>query len=121
MTHISVEGDNLVVEVQGWHKLWALMSRFEVPLEHVSGVRSGANERPSGIRAPGTYIPRFITAGTFHHDGKKVFWDVRDPAKAIAIDLQDEDYSTLIVEVADPQLVISNIETALFHAHYRIQ
>jgi hypothetical protein len=121
MTNISVEGDKLVIEVQGWHKLWSLMSRLEIPLDHVSGVRSAADERASGIRAPGTYIPGIITAGTFHHDGKKVFWDVHDPAKAIAIDLHDDCYSTLIIEVSDPQSAISNIESALFHAHYRIQ
>lgn len=121
MTNISVEGDQLVVEVRGWHKLWSLMSRFEIPLEHVGGVRGAANERPIGLRAPGTHIPGIITAGTFHYDGKKVFWDVRDPANAIAIDLQDEDYSTLIVEVADPGLAMSNLEGALFHAQYRVQ
>jgi len=121
MTNITVEEDKLVIEVQGWHKLWSLMSRLEVPLEHVNGVRSAADERPSGIRAPGTYLPGIITAGTFRQDGKKVFWDVHDPAKAIAIDLQDESYSTLIIEVADPRSAISNIESALFHAHHRIQ
>jgi hypothetical protein len=121
MTAISVEDDKLVVEVQGWHKLWSLTSRLEIPLAHVSGVRSAADERPRGIRAPGTFIPGVITAGTFHHNGKKAFWDVHDAGKAIAIDLQDECYSMLIVEVADPQLTISNIETAIFHAQYRMQ
>ena len=121
MTNITVEGEKLVVEVQGWHKLWALVSRLEIPLDHVSGVRSATDERPGGIRAPGTHIPGIITAGTFLHDGKTVFWDVRDPANAIAIELHDETYSTLIVEVSDPQSVISNIETAVFHARYRVQ
>jgi hypothetical protein len=121
MTNISVQGDNLVIDVQGWHKLWSFMSRLEIPLDHVSGVRGAADERARGIRAPGTHIPGIITAGTFHYDGKKVFWDVRDSAKAVAIDLHDESYSTLIVEVSDPQSALSNIETALFDAHYRIQ
>jgi uncharacterized protein (DUF1778 family) len=35
--------------------------------------------------------------------------------------LQDESYSTLIIEVADPSSAVSNIELALFHAHHRIQ
>ena len=121
MTNVTVEDDKLVIQVQGWHKLWSLMSRLEIPLEHVSGVRSAADERPSGIRAPGTYIPGIITAGTFYQDGKKVFWDIHDPANAIAIDLQDENYSTLVIEVADPRSAMSNIESALFNAHYRIQ
>jgi hypothetical protein len=121
MTNVTVEDEKLVIEVQGWHKLWSLRSRLEVPLEHVSGVRTAADERPGGIRAPGTHIPGIIAAGTFYQDGKKVFWDVHNPANAIAVDLQDESYSTLIVEVADPRTAMSNIESALFNAHYRIQ
>ena len=121
MTNVTVEDDRLLIDVQGWHKLWTLRSRLEVPLENVVGVRSAVDERPSGIRAPGTHIPGIIAAGTFYHDGKKVFWDVHDPANAIAIDLQDENYSTLIIEVADPRSAMSNLDSALFDAHYRIQ
>ena len=113
MTNVSIEDDKLVIEVQGWDKLWSLKSRLEIPLDHVRGVRSAAEERAGGIRAPGTYIPGVITAGTFHQHGAKVFWDVHNPAKAIAVDLQDERYSALVVEVADPDLAISQIQGAL--------
>ena len=103
MTKVSTSNGKLIVDVQGLDKLWSLKSRLELPLEHISGVRSAAAERVRGIRAPGTYIPGVITAGTFHQIGSKVFWDVHDSAKAIAIDLHDERFSTLIVEAADPE------------------
>jgi hypothetical protein len=38
-----------------------------------------------------------------------VFWDVHDPAKAIAIALRDEHYSKLMIEVEDPANQVSII------------
>jgi hypothetical protein len=65
MTKVRTSDGKLVIDVEGWDKLWAFMSRLEIPLNHISG-----------IRAPDTHIPGVITAGTFHQIGKKVFWDV---------------------------------------------
>ena len=113
MTHVTTSEGKLVVEVQGWDKLWAFKGRLEIPLEHVSGIRAAENERVRGIKAPGTYIPGVITAGTFHRVGSKVFWDVHDHARAIAIDLHDDRYAALIVEVADPEATIREIERAI--------
>ena len=62
---------------------------------------------------PGTNIPGVLTAGTFYQDGKRIFWDVHRPEKAIVIDLHDERFSQLIVEVADPQDAVKLIQTAL--------
>jgi hypothetical protein len=117
MTNVSIEEEKLVVEVQGWHKLWSLMSRLEIPLDHVSGVRTAAEERVRGIRLPGTYLPGGITAGAFLHKGRWVFWDVHDQENAIAIDLQDERFSALIIEVADPAATIRAIERAIAPAN----
>lgn len=51
--------------------------------------------------------------GTFYQDGKRVFWDVHRPEKTIVIDLHDERYSELIVEVDDPEQAIKLIQNAL--------
>jgi hypothetical protein len=98
----------------GLHKIWALKSRLEIPVDHISAVRRAADEHVRGIRLPGTQIPGLITAGTYYEPGgKRVFWDVCDQEKAIAIDLQDESLSTLVVEVADPEASIREILNAL--------
>ena len=39
-----------------------------------------------------------------------VFWDVHDPDKAIAIDLRDEHYGHLVIEVDDPEREIGRIQ-----------
>jgi hypothetical protein len=48
-----------------------------------------------GIRMPGTNVPGVITAGTFYHDGKRVFWDVYH-TKTIVIASHDERFNELM-------------------------
>jgi hypothetical protein len=62
---------------------------------------------------PGTQIPGILTAGTFYQQGKCVFWDVHHPDDTVVIDLRDERYSQLIVEVADPAAAVSLVRSAL--------
>ncbi len=54
-----------------------------------------------------------ITAGTFHQIDGKVFWNVHDPEKAIAVDLRDEDFSSLVIEVPDPDASMLEIDRAI--------
>lgn len=113
MTTVTISDGKLLIEVQGWDKLWALKSHLEVPLEHVKAVRSAKDERVQGIRAPGTYYPGIIAAGSFHQIGKHVFWDVHNQDRAIAIDLHDERYTTLVLEVEHPEVTMAEIEKAI--------
>jgi len=118
VTRVSIIDGALTIEVQGWDKLWSLTSRLEIPLEHVIDVRP-ADDQVEGIRAPGTHVPGVITAGTFVQEGNSVFWDVRDLTKAIALDLRDERYSKLVIEVADPNEIIGDIKQALFRNRFQ--
>jgi hypothetical protein len=54
-----------------------------------------------------------LTAGTFYQHGKRVFWDVHNPENTVVIELRDERYDELIVEVADPQLTVEQVRAAL--------
>jgi hypothetical protein len=115
MAQVSIDRDTLVVEIEGADKLWALKSRLAIPLAHVRGATAdpGILHEPKGIRAPGTHLPGVITAGTFYVDGERVFWDVHEAAKAIVIELSDERYARLIVQVADPAATVALIERAI--------
>ena len=116
MVDLSIADGNLTLHVRGADKLWAFKGSLEVPLAHVAGVRADpdiAHGWWHGIRLLGTNLPGVITAGTFHQDGKRVFWDVHNPANTIVIELRDERYDELIVEVADPQAAVKLIQDAL--------
>jgi hypothetical protein len=113
---LSIAEGKLVLHVQGADKLWAFKSSLEIPLVHIAGVRTDpeiARGWYHGIRMPGTNVPGVITAGTFYQDGKRVFWDVHHPEKTIVIDLHDERFNQLVVEVADPNAAVKLVQTAL--------
>lgn len=116
MVDVSVEGDRVRFDVDGWDKMWALKSRLEIPLAHITSVR--VDPEPArgwwhGFRMPGTQIPGVLTAGTFYqHDGA-VFYDVHDPEHTIVIELDHEHYRRLVVEVADPAAAVSLLEDAI--------
>ena len=113
MVHITSEGGKLTLELEGWDRLWAFKSRLEIPQANIRGVRADpevARGLWKGIRAPGTHVPGVIIAGTYYKKGQRVFWDVKDPQKAIVIDLADERYNQLIVEVEDPPRAVQQIQ-----------
>ncbi len=116
MVELSISGGNLLLHVQGADRLWALKSSLEIPLQHVAGIRADPSIARGwwhGIRMPGTSIPGVITAGTFYQHGQRVFWDVHNPDNTIVIDLRDERYNQLIVEVADPTTAVALVESVL--------
>lgn len=116
MVDLSISEGKLTLHVRGADKLWAFKSTLEIPLVHIAGVRADpgtASGSYHGIRMPGTNLPGVITAGTFYQDGKRVFWDVHHPERTIVINLHDETYNQLIIEVDDPAAAIELIQNAL--------
>ena len=118
MVRIQLTRSELCLEVEGLHKVWALKSRLQFPLASVQSARVDAElaARPRGLRAPGTYLPKIITAGTFYADKKRWFWDVSDPKNALVIELAGEKYQVLVIEVADPKRAVAQIEAAIGRA-----
>jgi hypothetical protein len=105
-------------EIEGLDKLWSLRSRLEIPLDHIRGARLDPDVARGwwhGIRAAGTNVPGVVTAGTFYQHGKRVFWDVHDPERTVIVELADERYDELIVEVADPVSTVGTLQESLRH------
>ena len=117
MARVSITGDDLIVDVEGLDKLWALKSRLTVPLGNVRGATAdpGIVREPKGLRAPGTHVPGVVVAGSFYADGERVFWDVHNADKAIVVELGDERYARLVIEVDDPRGTVDMIEKAVRH------
>ncbi|MCX6145741.1 MAG: hypothetical protein NTW25_00600 [Candidatus Kapabacteria bacterium] len=110
MVQIKKEENNFVFEVIGLHKLWAFKSQLVIPKEHIVNVRSHCEEENSwwkGWKLLGTSITSFLTAGSFYKDGDKIFWDVVNINNSIVIELSDENFKKLIVEVEDTHTALS--------------
>jgi hypothetical protein len=118
MVEVTVEHDTVVFTVRGLHKVLAFKSRLTVPRSHITGVRPDptAAQRLEGLRAGGSHLPGILTAGTFYldHQGsqKPTFIDVANPDNLLVIDLRDEEYQQLIIEVGDPVAVVALLATS---------
>jgi hypothetical protein len=118
MVDLSISSGNLLVNVLGADKLWAFKGSLEIPLQNVAGIRADPTIAKGwwhGWRIPGTQIPGVITAGTFYQDGKRVFWDVHNPDNTVVIELRDERYNQLVVEVDDPNGAVALVQTVSPH------
>ena len=104
MITISKDDNHFIFNVNGMHKLWAFKSELTIPFENITNAHQDIESVRGwkGWRAPGTSIPSIITAGTFYKDGNKIFWDVSNIENCIIVDLKDEDYKQLIIEVHNP-------------------
>ena len=104
MIKVTKEESNIIFDVIGMHKLWAFKSQLIIPADHILNVYQDMESIKgwSGWRAPGTSVPGLIKAGTFYKDENKIFWDVSNMDNCIIIDLKDEDYQQLIIEVENP-------------------
>lgn len=109
MVTISKQQDKFRFEVKGMHKLWAFKSELIIPAVNILNAHQKFEEIGwwKGLKAPGTHIPFLITAGTFHLEGDKIFWDVVNKENSVIVDLKDEYYKQLIVEVEDPDKAIA--------------
>jgi hypothetical protein len=115
MARVEVVGDRLSIQIEGMDRLWSLKSHLEIPLAHVAGVEAdpAAVRGWKGWRGPGAHVPGVIMSGTFHHRGDRVFWDVRDAAKAVVIRLTDERCARLVIGVDDPAQTVATIRRGL--------
>jgi len=115
MTTVEITGDQLVVTMQGWDRFWALRRRIAVPLAHVRGATAdpGMSREPAGIRMPGTYLPRVITAGTYRKDGARDFWNLRATREAVVVELTGERFRRLVLGVHDARATAEQIERSL--------
>ena len=107
MVTVTSTGNQFIIKIKGLHKIWALKSQISVSKENVIKAYQDKKELNtwSGFRIPGTYIPYLITAGTFYKKGWN-FWDVVNKDNIIIVELKDERYKKLYIEVEHPEETI---------------
>jgi hypothetical protein len=105
MASVEITPHDLIVRVHGVDRILALRSSVRVPLAHVAGVRANAAEarfddavKDSG-RGIGTFVRGRVAAGTLRLADGRSFYDVRDPRKAIVVDLRSEPFEHLVVQL----------------------
>lgn len=113
MTAVTVEVDTIKITLDGMDKVWALKGGIEIPLAQVRSVQiAPANLRPKGFRAPGTFLPGRVCAGTWRGRGTKEFWNVRRKGKTLVLELEGGEYTRVAIDVDDPAALAVEIEQA---------
>jgi hypothetical protein len=115
-TTISFQDDVIEIRLRGFRSLFALQKRVVLPLSRVESVTFETSmsidrqkDRPGkwypGMRIGGIRIKNVYNGGKFFQERSdgwdRVFWDVKSQAPTICIQLHDDYYKTVYVEVDD--------------------
>ncbi len=116
MTDVTLNRDQLRVTIHGIDVLWAFKSHLKLPLEHVVGARRNPRLRSRGpwlgAGRTNALLGYAVAAGPMLVHGRREFWVVHDPERAVSIDLLGERYQRLVIEVADPDAVVDAVNAA---------
>lgn len=114
MARLEVADGAVIVRVGFVGAMLSMRSTMRFPLSSV--VRAFADpvvkDEPRGIKAPGTYIPRVLSMGTFHAQGVKSYWNVRTGESVVVVELTGEKFDRLVIEHADAEAVAERIIAA---------
>lgn len=106
--------DRLLVRPVGFMRFWALSNGIDVPLTAVTDV--GVADRKAvriGFRAPGTYLPGVMTAGTYRSHGEKDLWLVGRTTRVVVITLHGERFTNVVAQVEDPEAAVEALRAAM--------
>ena len=102
----EVVNSELVARFTGWDHVWALRGGVRVPLAHVTGARVGnkkAETKTLSLRLGGTYVPGLLAAGLYRtRGGGRQLWAAHRGPDVLVVDLHDERWGRLVLEVPDP-------------------
>jgi hypothetical protein len=115
VARIVVRHGELVVEIEGINRVWALRCLLEIPLAHVAGAAVDPTIPGNRPTKPADHAQELhvLGAAAFVREGDRVEWGVDDPRLAIAITLADARYPRLVVQVDDPEAAVARINEAV--------
>jgi hypothetical protein len=102
---LAIDDARLTLTLEGAERLWAAkLAPISVPRAHV--VQADNTLQPASwleLRAPGTFVPYLIKAGTYYTRRGKEFWCVvrSRKEKPLTIELKDAPYQRLVITIDD--------------------
>jgi hypothetical protein len=101
---LNLTTDRLTIELEWYEQLWAvtLDRQMRIPLDRIE--RATTAEPQSNwaeIRAPGTFLPGVIKAGTYYTKRGKEFWYVTADKDYLTLSLHDEPYRQVVITIPD--------------------
>jgi hypothetical protein len=110
MNAVTITGDSVEIDVQGLDQLWSFKGKLTIPRTSISRAYLRPNDlRPPWLKAPGTYLPKVIAAGTYHGSGRKEFWNTHFDEDCVVFDLAGFDYTRVVIDVPNAQELIETL------------
>ena len=102
---LQIEGEELVVRLDGWQRWVALKREVRAPLASVTSalLSTDANTLKRGYRWPGSYVQGRMYAGTWKSKGATDFWMVSNPQDVLVITFTGQPYDRWLLNVADQE------------------
>jgi len=115
MARLTVDREDLVLDLSGLEELEGFHRSIRVPISTVRDIRSVDDPWPElrGIRAPGTGLPGVIAVGTRRGTGIKDFAAVHGTAPAVVVELDGAEFGRLVVTEDDAPAAAAGLRVAL--------
>jgi hypothetical protein len=100
--NLKIIDNKLQIELEWFEQLWAfhLSKTIDIPLDRIE---QATTEEPQSswaeIRAPGTFLPGVIKAGTYYTKQGKEFWYVTKEGDYLTLELKDEPFKRIILTI----------------------
>lgn len=102
------------VRVRGLNRIWALSGGVSFPAAAVSGVWVETGPlRPRGWRMPGT-AGFGVIEGTYVEGGRREFWAVGRGRRLVVLELADQPFARLVLQVADADSAVEAVRREVF-------
>jgi hypothetical protein len=113
---LSISNAKLSIEFEWYEQLWAVQTCrvMEIPLAHIRSVTTAEPQSSwAELRAPGTFLPGVIKAGTYYTKQGREFWYVTDDRNYLTLELEAEPYRRLVLTLSDYQVWFDRIDNEL--------
>lgn len=99
---LTITDTNLRIDLQAVEKILSLHGSLDIPLSSITSLSTEVPKNSwSDLRAPGTYFPGLIKAGTYYTNRGKEFWYATfgSEKKYLVAELNDHPYQRIVLTV----------------------
>ena len=98
---LHIHQKHLAITFSFWEKVWGFHGNFSIPLDHIENVTMTLPPSHwTDMRAPGSFLPGVIKAGTYFTKNGKEYWYVtRGEKKFITIELEQDRYKRIVLSL----------------------
>lgn len=104
---LSITDNKLMLNLEWYEQLWAfnLNKTLEISLKNITEISTAEPESNwAEIRAPGTFVPGIIKAGTYYSKIGREFWYVTQEKNYLTLQLKDEYYKKIIITIDEREM-----------------